>query len=74
MTATAEPKTRAPRAIAVAKLVDGKLVTELGRPSLELLVKAGCLCADLFTIPAWEAEAREAADKIKDLLAKVKGQ
>ena len=74
MTATAsEPKTRAPKAIAVSKLIGGKLVTTLGKSEIDRIERAWNLCRDLQTIDEWSLEAEEAGNALTSLLKKVRG-
>jgi len=71
MTATqSEPKTRATKAIAVSKLIGGKLVHTLAKSELDKLHRARQLCIDLDDITAWQNETRQAAEALTALLAK----
>ena len=62
-----------PKAIAVSKLIGGKLVTELAAAKQAELARTRALCAELCTIPAWAASASDAALKLDELIAVVKG-
>lgn len=74
MTATAEPKTRAPKAIAVSKLIDGKVVTTLAKSELDKLRKARNLCAELSQLDCWANETGAACDAIDTLIVKAGGK
>jgi len=70
MTATQSEPKRAPKAIAVSKLIGGKLVTTLAKNEAALLTRAMDLCSDLGAIPEWQAEAKAADDALAALLTK----
>lgn len=61
-TAATQSKPRAPKAIAVSKLIGGKLVTTLAKSELDKLSKARELVRSLWEITDWKPEL-EAADK-----------
>lgn len=71
MTELSKP-TRAPKAIAVSKLIGGKLVTELAASKQAELVKAMALCGSLGIIPEWREAATEAMEALVTLIAVVK--
>jgi hypothetical protein len=66
-------KPRAPKAIAVSKLIGGKLVTQLAKSEIDKLERAHGLCFDLVGIADWNAEAVNASDALAKLISKVKG-
>jgi hypothetical protein len=70
MTST-ETKPRAPKAIAVSKLIGGKLVTTLAKSELKKLETARDLCADIGEIDAWRNESSAAFDALQTLIVKV---
>lgn len=71
MTATAT--TRKPKAIAVSKLTDKGVVTQLARSESDRLAKVHQLCIDLQFVKEWQSEALAAADALAALIAKVDG-
>jgi hypothetical protein len=66
-------KPRAPKAIAVSKLIGGKMVTQLAKAELDKLNRAHALCNDLAGIAEWCGEAVAARDALFELIEKVQG-
>jgi hypothetical protein len=63
-------KPRAPKAIAVSKLIGGKLVTQLAKSEFLKLQAAQKLCVQLDEITEWQNETRGAAEALSALLTK----
>lgn len=64
MTATATK----PKAIAVGKLIGGKLEWTLHKAKREQLANARDLCREMIDVGDWTDQAKAAADKLTDLL------
>jgi hypothetical protein len=70
MATATEVKPRAPKAIAVSKLIGGKLVTELASSEMQKLSKAHLLCLELQTIENWKEAAVDAEMALASLIEK----
>lgn len=64
-------KTRAPKAIAVSKLIGGKLEWTLHKAQRQQLEKARELCRELISVGDWTDHAKAASDKLGELLTAV---
>jgi hypothetical protein len=69
--ATTETKTRGPKAIAVSRLIGGKLEWTLHKSKREQLEKARDLCRELIAVGDWTDEANAATDSLEYLLTVV---